>query len=116
MKYQILRGRLRGRVVKFVRSAAVAQGSDPGRGHGTARQATLRRRPTSHNWKDLQLRYTTVYRRVWGDKAEKKQKQKKIISNLASGRGLLQVISFFHPSYLPSFSHSLPPSFFPSFK
>ena len=28
-------GRLRGLVVKFARSAAVAQGSDPGRGHGT---------------------------------------------------------------------------------
>ena len=26
-----------------------AQGLDPGRGHGTARQATLWRRPTSHN-------------------------------------------------------------------
>ena len=24
-------------------------GSDPGRGHGTARQATLRQRPTYHN-------------------------------------------------------------------
>ena len=32
------RGRLRGRVVKFACSAAVAQGSDPGCGHGTARQ------------------------------------------------------------------------------
>ena len=42
-------GRLRGRVVKFTRSAAVAQGSDPGRGHGTARQAMLRWHPTSHN-------------------------------------------------------------------
>ena len=30
-------GRLRGRVVKFVRSAVAARGSDPGRGHGTAR-------------------------------------------------------------------------------
>ena len=40
---------LHGRVVKFARSAAAAQGSDPGHGHGTARQATLRRRPTSHN-------------------------------------------------------------------
>ena len=37
-------GRLRGRVVKFARSAVAAQGSDPGRGHGTARQATLRQR------------------------------------------------------------------------
>ena len=42
-------GRLRGRVVKFARSDAAVQGSDPGRGHGTARQATLRWRPTSHN-------------------------------------------------------------------
>ena len=31
-----------GRVVKFVHSTAAAQGSDPVRGHGTARQATLR--------------------------------------------------------------------------
>ena len=44
-----LRGRLRGRVVGFTRSSAAAQGSDPGRRHGTAHQATLRRRPTSHN-------------------------------------------------------------------
>ena len=44
-----LRSRLHGGVVKFTHSAAAAQGSDPGRGHGTARQATLRRRPTSHN-------------------------------------------------------------------
>ena len=42
-------GWLRGRVVKFARSAAAAQGSDPGCGHGTARQAALRQRPTSHN-------------------------------------------------------------------
>ena len=42
-------GQLRGRVVESVRSAAAAQDSDPGRGHGTACQATLRRRPTSHN-------------------------------------------------------------------
>ena len=42
-------GRLRGRVVKFTLSTAAAQGSDPERGHGTARQATLRWRPTSHN-------------------------------------------------------------------
>ena len=42
-------GQLRGRVVKFARSATAVQGSDPGHGHGTARQATLKRRPTSHN-------------------------------------------------------------------
>lgn len=46
---EMSRGRPRGRVVKFAHSAAAAQGSDPGRGHGTARQATLRWRPTSHN-------------------------------------------------------------------
>ena len=37
-----------GRTIKFVRSASVAQGfagSNPGRGHGTAHQITLRRRP-----------------------------------------------------------------------
>ena len=57
------RGRPRGHVIKFARSTAAAQGfpgSDPGRGHGTARPATLRWRPTCHNWKDLQLGYTTV--------------------------------------------------------
>uniref|UniRef100_F6ZDH0 Centromere protein P n=1 Tax=Equus caballus TaxID=9796 RepID=F6ZDH0_HORSE len=30
--------------------------SDPGRGHGTTHQAMLRRCPTCHNWKDLQLK------------------------------------------------------------
>ena len=31
-----------------------------------------------HNWKDLQLRYATMYGGVWGDKAEKKrQKERK---------------------------------------
>ena len=42
-------GQPQGRVVKFTRSAAVAQGFtslDPGRGHSTARQATLRQCPT----------------------------------------------------------------------
>ena len=47
-----LRGRHRERAVKFVRSASAAQGftgSDPGHGHGTARQAMLRQHPTCHN-------------------------------------------------------------------
>ena len=46
------RGRPRGRVVKFARSASAAQGfagSDPGRGHGTAHQAMLRQHPTCHS-------------------------------------------------------------------
>ena len=42
-------GWLHGRVIKFTRSAAAAQGSDPGCRHGTARQAMLRQRSTSHN-------------------------------------------------------------------
>ena len=45
-------GQPHGQVVKFLRSASVAQGfvgSDPGRGHGTARQVMLRRHPTCHN-------------------------------------------------------------------
>ena len=42
----------RGRLVKFTCSAVAVQGfagSHPGRGHGTALQATLRRRPACHN-------------------------------------------------------------------
>ena len=69
---KLIEGQLCGLVVKFVRSAVVAQGLDPGRGHGTARRATLGRRPTSHNQKDLQVRYTTMYRGGLGNKAEKK--------------------------------------------
>ena len=51
-------------VVKFARSALAAQGLtslDPGHGPSTAHQAMLRRRPTQHNQKDLQLEYTTMY-------------------------------------------------------
>ena len=47
-----LGGQPHGPVVKFMSSAVVAQGftgSNPGCGHGTARQAALRRRPTCHN-------------------------------------------------------------------
>ena len=45
-------GPTHGQVVQLVHSALAAQGfagSDPGRGHGTARQAMLRRRPTCHS-------------------------------------------------------------------
>ena len=48
-KIKYVSGGLRGRVVKFTRSATAAQGTDPGRGHGTTSQAPLRRCPTSHN-------------------------------------------------------------------
>ena len=53
------RGRPRGRVVKFSRSASAAQGFtglDPGH-----RQAMLTGHPTCHSQKDLQLEYTTMY-------------------------------------------------------
>ena len=71
-------GRPCGRVVKFANSTAAAQGftgSDPGRRHGTARQATLRQRPTSHNQKDAQPRYTTVYRGGLGRQSRKEEKK-----------------------------------------
>ena len=61
-----------------MRSTSAAQGftgSDPGRGHGTARQAMLRRRPTCHN-KDPQLKYTTMY---WGDLGRKSRKKKRTL-------------------------------------
>ena len=70
----MLRDWLHGRVVKFVRSAVAAQGSDPGHGHGAARRATLRWRPISHNWKNMQLGHTTVY---GGGLWEIEQKKKK---------------------------------------
>ena len=72
-----VRGRPRGPAVKSVRSAAAPQGFtgwDPGRGHGTARLAMLRQRPTGHE-RDVQLGYTTGYRGIWGDKAGKKDWQ-----------------------------------------
>ena len=45
-------GQPHGRVIKFAGSASAAEdfaGLDPGCGHGTARQAPLRQRPTYHN-------------------------------------------------------------------
>ena len=45
----VIRGRPHGQLVKFARSAAAAQGLDPGQGRGTAHQVTLRWRPTCHN-------------------------------------------------------------------
>ena len=48
-------------------------GSNPGRGHGTARQTTMRQRPTYHNQKDPQRR---IYNYVLGGFAEKKEKNK----------------------------------------
>ena len=70
-------GRLRGQVVKFERSAWVAQGfagSDPGYGPSTAHQVMLRRCPTQQRKKDLHLEYTTMY---WGALERRRKKRKK---------------------------------------
>ena len=70
-----IQGPAGGRVVKFAHSAAPGQGlagSDPGRGNGTACQATLRWRHKCHNWKDPQLKCATVYWRDLGKKGRKK--------------------------------------------
>ena len=67
-----------GQVVKFTPSPPVAQGFaslDPGRGHGTARQAMLRCRPKQHSQRNSQLGYTTMYRGGF----EEKKKKKKVI-------------------------------------
>ena len=48
-------------------------GLDPGRGHGTTHQAMLRRCPTWHNQRDLQLEYTTMY---WGASGRIRRKRK----------------------------------------
>ena len=77
------------RSVKFMRSASAAQGftgSDPGPGHGTARQATLRRRPTQQNQKDPQLEYTTMY---WGALGRRKKKEEAWQQMLAQGQSLI---------------------------
>ena len=67
-------------MVKFTCSASVAQGfagSDPGRRHSTAHQAMMRWQPTCHNWKDLQLKYTTMYQGALGRKRKNKIFKKK---------------------------------------
>ena len=48
-------------------------GSNPGRGHGSAHQTTLRQHPTCHNYEDPQRR---IYNYVPGGFGEKKGKNK----------------------------------------
>ena len=75
-------------VVKFVCSPSAAQGfagSDPGRGHGTACQAVLRRRPT------YRARGTTrIYNYALGGFGEKKKKERKkrLTTDISSGANL----------------------------
>ena len=86
----IPKGRPHGPVVKFARSTLTARGFaglHPGRRHGTARQATLRWRPTCHNQKDLQLKiYTAVY---WGALGRRRRKKRRgLATDVSSGAHL----------------------------
>ena len=77
--FKTMEGPPHGPVVRFMRSALVAQGFmglDPGHGQGTAHQVMLRQHPTRHNQKDPQLQYTTMY---WGSLG--KRRKKKSIGN-----------------------------------
>ena len=66
-----------GPVAEWLSSCALLQaaqcfvGLNPGHGHGTAHQTTLRRHPTCHKWKDPQQR---IYNYVPGGFGEKKEK------------------------------------------
>ena len=83
------RGRSCGQVVKFACSASAAQGFaslDPGRGHGTAHQATLRQRPTCHNQRHPQLEYAAMY---WGALGRRRRKKKKrLVTDVSAGAKL----------------------------
>ena len=70
-------GQPHGQVVKFARSASAAWGfssSDPGLGHGTAHQATLRRCPTQYNQRHPQLEYTAM---LWGTLGRRRRRKKR---------------------------------------
>ena len=60
-------------------------GSNPGRGHGTAHQTTLRQRPTCHNQKDPQRNIQLCTGGLWGEKGEKFKKslKKKKLTNIS---------------------------------
>ena len=65
-------------MVKFTRCAAAAEGFaglDPGRRHGTARQTTLRWRPTCHNYRDSQLKVCNYVLGGFGEKKAEKKKE-----------------------------------------
>ena len=73
------RGQPHGQVVKFACSTPVAQvftGSNPGRRHGTAHQAMLRRRPTSY-MPQLEGSKTKKYVTMYGGDLGRKKAEKK---------------------------------------
>ena len=65
------RSRLHGRVVEVARSAAAAQGSDPGRGRGTARQAHVE---VASHIPQLEGPATKICTGVWGGWEIKQEK------------------------------------------
>ena len=80
-------GRPCGRVVKFTCSVSAARGFAglaPGRRHGTARQATVRERPTQHNQRHVQLEYTAMYRGALG----RRRRKKRLATDVSSGASL----------------------------
>ena len=68
-----IRGWLQGRVVKFARSTAAAQGSDPGHIESASHIPQLEGSATKI--------YNCVRGQGWGDKAEKNKKKRKKIGN-----------------------------------
>ena len=56
-------------------------GSDPGHGHGTTRQATLRQHPKCHNQKDLQLKIHNYVLGGFGEEKKKAEKKRPIPDN-----------------------------------
>ena len=74
-----MRGRLCGRVVKFVCSAAAAQGSDPGHGHGTACSSGCVE--AASHIPQLEGHATRIYNCVRGGVGEIKAEEKKKIGN-----------------------------------
>ena len=62
-------------------------GLDAGCGHGTTREAMLRRRPTCHNYKDLQLKIRNYVLRGSGEKKQERKKRK-LATVVSSGANL----------------------------
>ena len=65
-------------MAKWLRSGALLWWpgvSDPGRRHGAAHQAMLRRHATWHNQRHSQLEYTTMYGGLLGEEEEEKEKK-----------------------------------------
>ena len=60
--------------------------SDPGLGHGTAHQTTLRWRPTCHNQRHSQVEYTTMYWGLWGE--EEEEEKRRLETDVSSGANL----------------------------